>query len=87
MKRARVFAAFARVALAAEPIHRDRERLVRFGRIEPKLIAPVQKRFTISLAGSTSSSGSGCRRCLELEQAAQRHRLRASSLMCSANCR
>ena len=28
--------------------------------IEPKLIAPVAKRLTISLAGSTSSSGTGC---------------------------
>ena len=27
--------------------------------IEPKLIAPVAKRRTISLAGSTSSSGTG----------------------------
>jgi hypothetical protein len=27
--------------------------------IEPKLIAPVQNRLTISLAGSTSSSGTG----------------------------
>ena len=27
--------------------------------IEPKLIAPVAKRLTISLAGSTSSSGTG----------------------------
>ena len=27
--------------------------------IEPKLIAPVEKRLTISLAGSTSSSGTG----------------------------
>ncbi|SKV41848.1 Uncharacterised protein [Mycobacteroides abscessus subsp. abscessus] len=29
--------------------------------MEPKLIAPVEKRFTISLAGSTSSSGTGGR--------------------------
>ncbi len=27
--------------------------------IEPKLIAPVAKRLTIALAGSTSSSGTG----------------------------
>jgi hypothetical protein len=28
--------------------------------IEPKLMAPVEKRLTISLAGSTSSSGTAC---------------------------
>ena len=28
--------------------------------IEPKLMAPVAKRFTISFAASTSSSGTGC---------------------------
>ena len=28
--------------------------------IEPKLIAPVAKRLTMSAAGSTSSSGIGC---------------------------
>ena len=42
--------------------------------IEPKLIAPVQNRLTISLAGSTSSSGIGppLRARLELQQSAQR---------------
>ena len=40
--------------------------------IEPKLMAPVVKRLTISLAGSTSSIGIGCLGVLELEQAAQR---------------
>ena len=30
--------------------------------IEPKLMAPVEKRLTISAAGSTSSSGTGSRR-------------------------
>ena len=39
--------------------------------IEPKHIAPVTKRLTISLAGSTSSSGIGGR-LLEVEQAANR---------------
>ncbi len=29
------------------------------GEIEPRLMAPVAKRFTISAAGSTSDSGSG----------------------------
>ena len=40
--------------------------------IEPNDMAPVAKRFTISAAGSTSSSGTGCARLAELEQAAQR---------------
>jgi hypothetical protein len=43
--------------------------------IEPNDIAPVAKRFTISLAGSTSSSGTGGPRLLELQQAAQRAQL------------
>ena len=38
--------------------------------IEPKLIAPVAKRLTISAAGSTSSSGIGLLGPLELHQAA-----------------
>ena len=54
---ARVLPALARVRLAAEAVHRDRERLVRLGEIEPSDIAPVAKRLTISLAGSTSSIG------------------------------
>ena len=42
--------------------------------IEPSDIAPVAKRLTISLAGSTSSSGIALLRVEpELEQAAQRH--------------
>ena len=46
--------------------------------IEPRHIAPVAKRFTISFAGSTSSIGTGARsRSLELEEAAQRHQLAA----------
>ena len=39
--------------------------------IEPKLIAPVAKRLTISAAGSTSSSGTGVAGEFELHQAAQ----------------
>ena len=39
--------------------------------IEPNDIAPVVKRFTISVAGSTSSSGTGLSALLELHQAAQ----------------
>jgi hypothetical protein len=39
--------------------------------MDPKLMAPVVKRLTISLAGSTSSSGMGSRLVLELQQAAQ----------------
>ena len=38
--------------------------------IEPKLIAPVEKRLTISAAGSTSSSGIGSSAALEAHQAA-----------------
>ena len=38
--------------------------------IEPKLIAPVAKRLTISAAGSTSSIGTGVSAALELHQAA-----------------
>jgi hypothetical protein len=42
--------------------------------IEPSDMAPVAKRLTISLAGSTSSSGTGGPAGrIELEQAAQRH--------------
>ena len=40
--------------------------------IEPYDIAPVAKRLTIASTGSTSSIGTGCRRGLKLEQAAQR---------------
>ena len=40
--------------------------------IEPNDIAPVVKRLTISLAGSTSSIGTGFLRLLDLHQAAQR---------------
>ena len=47
--------------------------------IEPKLMAPVEKRLTMLAAGSTSSSGTGLRpissRRLQAEQAAQRHQL------------
>ena len=38
--------------------------------IEPKLIAPVAKRLTISAAGSTSSSGTGGAGRLQVDQAA-----------------
>ena len=44
--------------------------------IEPYDIAPVANRFTISFAGSTSSSGIGCVGPLEVEQAAEREQLR-----------
>ena len=47
--------------------------------IEPKLIAPVVKRRTIALAGSTSSSGSGRTGRLEVEQAAQGQQRRGSA--------
>ena len=40
--------------------------------IEPNDIAPVAKRLTISLAGSTSSSGTGRSGVVQLHQAAQR---------------
>ena len=40
--------------------------------IEPKLIAPVEKRLTILAAGSTSSSGTGSIGRAELHQAADR---------------
>ena len=39
--------------------------------IEPKDMAPVVNRLTISFADSTSSTGIGFRQELELEQAAQ----------------
>ena len=41
--------------------------------IEPKLIAPVAKRLTISVAGSTSSSQSLCSDHFEFKQTAQSH--------------
>ena len=42
--------------------------------IEPSDIAPVAKRLTMSAAGSTSSSGTGCALVeAELEQTAERH--------------
>ena len=43
--------------------------------MEPNDMAPVAKRFTISVAGSTSSSGIGSSADLELHQAAQRAEL------------
>ena len=43
--------------------------------IEPYDMAPVANRLTISSAGSTSSSGIGCRVFLEFQQAAQREQL------------
>ena len=47
--------------------------------MEPKLMAPVEKRFTMLAAGSTSSSGTGfpphLLRALDPEEAAQRHQL------------
>ncbi len=43
--------------------------------MEPNDMAPVAKRLTISLAGSTSSSGIGLGGRLDLEQAAQRAEL------------
>ena len=55
--------------------------------IEPNDMAPVQNRLTISLAGSTSSSGIGCRRAGSLNFSRPRswQRVRASWLTCSAN--
>ena len=43
--------------------------------IEPNDMAPVAKRFTISAAGSTSSSGTGSSDFLHLQQPAQRAEL------------
>jgi hypothetical protein len=48
----RVLPALAGVRLAAEPVHGDRQRLVRLAPSEPSDIAPVTKRLTISLTGS-----------------------------------
>ena len=45
--------------------------------MDPKLMAPVVKRLTISLAGSTSSIGIGFVGVLQLEQAAQRAEIAA----------
>ncbi len=42
----------------------------------PRLIAPVEKRLTISLAGSTSSIGIGSDSRAQAEQAAQQRELR-----------
>ena len=44
----RLLAAFAGVRLAADGVHGERQRLVRLREIEPKDMAPVEKRFTIS---------------------------------------
>ena len=50
--------------------------------IEPRLIAPVTKRFTISLAGSTSSSGTASPAVLNLQQSLRSvHKCPAWSLM------
>ncbi len=55
-----VFTPFARVALAADAVHGDGQRSRGLRCVmEPSDIAPVTKRLTISLAGSTSSSGTG----------------------------
>ena len=48
--------------------------------IEPKLIAPVQKRLTISLAGSTASSGRGSRSVRNWSRPRSEHALVVSSL-------
>ena len=45
--------------------------------IDPNDMAPVVKRLTISLAGSTSSSGTGVVALLQLHQAAQGAQVRA----------
>ena len=56
--------------------------------IEPRLMAPVQKRLTISLAGSTSSIGMGPSLTLDLKVSKPRNvqRLLASALASLANC-
>ena len=55
--------------------------------IEPKLIAPVQNRLTISLAGITSSIGIGPPFAPGLNSSRPRRaqRVRASLFVCSAN--
>ena len=55
--------------------------------IEPKLIAPVQKRFTISLTGSTSFIEIAPPFTPSLNSISPRkaHRALASLLMCSEN--
>ena len=54
--------------------------------IEPKLIAPVQKRLTISLAGSTSSNGTAdpATPLLNRSKPLSVQFARASSFACSA---
>jgi len=51
----------------------------------PKDIAPVQKRWTISVAGSTSSSGTGSRSPLMSKSPRSVLRVRDSSLTSAAN--
>jgi len=53
--------------------------------IEPKDIAPVLKRLTISLAGSTSSSGIGCGANLKSSRPRKLDRRLLSSFTSSAN--
>uniref|UniRef100_A0A2M4DAA1 Putative secreted protein n=1 Tax=Anopheles darlingi TaxID=43151 RepID=A0A2M4DAA1_ANODA len=51
----RIFTSLAGVTLATDTVHRNGQRLMGFEReMLPKLMAPVAKRLTISLAGSTS---------------------------------
>ncbi len=72
-----VFAAFAGVRHAAEAVHGDGEGFVRFfAEMDPKLMAPVVKRLTISLAGSTSSIGIGFSAYLSLSSPRSVQRLR-----------
>ena len=54
--------------------------------IEPKLIAPVQKRLTIWLAGSTASSGRGAVSVRNWSRPRSEHVLVVSSLASRANC-
>src|SRR5205085_259913 len=55
--------------------------------IEPKLIAPVQNRLTMSLAGSTSDNGTGgpAPGSLNVSSPLSEQRVRESWLACSAN--
>ncbi len=60
LKANRIFASFARIALAADAVHGDgpASRALRARSIRTT-IAPVANRLTISFASSTSSSGTG----------------------------
>ena len=73
----RVLAALAGVRAAADPVHRDASVSCASRESEPSDIAPVEKRLTISSAGSTSSSGiAAVAGGAEAQQAAQRRAAR-----------